>query len=178
MAVSLLLGVFGLSCVVVGLWLWGGSVAIDGWPTLQYSLLVTGLVTLLLALPVPYRLIKKHNALAAGAHAAGRRQPRPWHSMRLRDVLAECHASPQPTKAGLSAQAAEERLEQQGPNSLDIITPISFWDTLMKELHEPTLVLLQVVAVLYALIGDLNEAMLALGINAAMILAEVATEHR
>lgn len=175
--VSVALGAAGVACVGVGIWLWGGGVAVPGWPTLHAGLLITGLVACALAAPVPYRLVVKH---AAGGASAGRgpRPARPWHALRLPELLSEAHAAPAPTKTGLSAAAAAERRAVQGPNALELAAPVAFTDVLMKELHEPTLVLLQAVAVLYALIGEVHEALLALGINVAMILAEVSTEHR
>jgi hypothetical protein len=175
--VSAALGAAGAACVCVGIWLWGGGVAVPGWPTLHAGLLITGLVACALAAPVPYRLVVKHTE-AGGGGGRGPRPARAWHAMRLGQLLAEAHAAPAPTKTGLSSAAAAERRAVQGPNALELSKPVTVTAVLMRELHEPTLVLLQGVAVLYALIGDVHEALLALGINVAMILAEVATEHR
>lgn len=171
--VSIVLACAGLSAFVCGVWAAGTSTSL---PVPPAGLCICGLVLLSLAAPAPYSLITK-------AHRQkGSTRPRkgflPYHSYHLAEVLAETHASDAPTKAGLSSAAASQRLTRVGPNTIRRKPPPSATDTLMREIQEPTLVLLQVIGMTYSLIGDLSEALLALGINCLLIGTEVATEHR
>lgn len=79
---------------------------------------------------------------------------------------------------GLCSTEAKLRLAVHGPNSVPPPVPPPLWRVLLKEVHEPQQVLLLFVAVLYGLIGEIEEAALALGVIATMVIAEVLTEVR
>lgn len=101
-----------------------------------------------------------------------------WHTGTVAEVAARLKLSPDGYSGGLTAATAAERAAVFGPNALPSVSPPPVWQSVVKEVHEPQQVLLLVVAVLYALVGEVEEASLALGVILLMIFSEVLTETR
>jgi Ca2+-transporting ATPase len=113
---------------------------------------------------------------AASAPPVAPQPARAWHDAPLPAVLAalRCDAA-----AGLTHADAAARLATHGANELaPAAPPLNLFVKLLDEVHEPQQQLLLAVAVLFALVGEVDEAALALGVIGLMALAEVWTEAR
>lgn len=80
--------------------------------------------------------------------------------------------------SGLNSVAAGLRLQVFGRNLLPQPKSKPLWYAVLDEVHEPQQKLLLIVAVLYTLVGEVEEGGMALGVIALMVLAEVITEWR
>eukprot|EP00243_Klebsormidium_subtile_P005586 TRINITY_DN224_c0_g1_i4.p1 TRINITY_DN224_c0_g1~~TRINITY_DN224_c0_g1_i4.p1 ORF type:complete len:895 (+),score=147.78 TRINITY_DN224_c0_g1_i4:515-3199(+) len=80
--------------------------------------------------------------------------------------------------AGLPLFLVTTRQAEYGPNMIGTKKPPGYWSYFIKEIYEPTQLLLLAVGVLYALFGGLSEACTAFGIILLMVGAEVHTEWR
>lgn len=94
--------------------------------------------------------------------------------------MAELQADP---LSGLTKEEAAERLSKYGPNIVSQPTTrvgivFAFFLVFLKEVHEPTQILLLVVAVIYALVGEVVEGCVAIGIICLMMLCEAVSEYR
>lgn len=83
--------------------------------------------------------------------------------------------------SGLSAAQAAERLQQDGPNSLPTDQPRGLWAIVRETLSDPMFALLLGAAVLYLVLGDLQEGLILLGlvlvVLALTLYQEGKTEH-
>jgi Ca2+-transporting ATPase len=79
---------------------------------------------------------------------------------------------------GLDEARAASRLASTGPNRLVEERRITFLAVLREEVAEPMILLLLAVGVLYALTGELRDALAIFAIIAAVILVEVFNEYR
>lgn len=137
------------------------SVSVDALPSLPFGLFTLSAVSLLLSGDGLVELLAKKAKDADDAkQALSAAASIPWHAM---DV-AECR----------------DRLRTlaQEPNALPKPAGPSIWRSLLKEAQEAQQALLLLVAVLYAFVGEAEEAALALGVIALMILCETVTEFR
>jgi P-type Ca2+ transporter type 2C len=79
---------------------------------------------------------------------------------------------------GLTGAQAHERLQRWGRNAVPPQPARPLWRTVLAEVHEPQQRLLLCVAVAYALVGEVEEAALALAVIGLIVLVEVLTEQR
>ncbi len=98
-----------------------------------------------------------------------------WHSLASADVAGRLGTDP---AAGLTTAEASRRLGQIGPNSLRQPRSEPWWEEAVEALTEPLILLLIAVAGLYALLGELGDAVTILLVIIAVAGVEVATETR
>lgn len=82
-----------------------------------------------------------------------------------------------PTTGLTSAQAAQ-RLAKYGINRLVEPRQVTFWSVLSEEVREPLILLLLAVAVVYSLVGKLEDVIAIVLVVAAVVAVEVYTEYR
>ncbi len=99
----------------------------------------------------------------------------PWHTLTANDVCAQAGVE---SLAGLSDAEARERLAQFGPNRLREAKREPLWEIFLEELREPMILLLLVTGVLYALWGDLTDALTIFGVILTLVGVEAFNEHR
>ena len=80
--------------------------------------------------------------------------------------------------SGLTAAEAAKRLKSYGPNRIFEPRRISFFGIAWRELSEPMIFLLLVVAFLYGIWGDLEDAVTIFVVILLLVLAEVINEFR
>lgn len=165
-----------LAAIAIAAWLLASPAIVPGVSSLPFGLFVFAGVACLLAANALVKPIEQLCASrgAATAPTAPPVQHRPWHALDATACAATVEAPPD----GLPAHVAAARLRDAGENVLTFRFTGSLWRALLKEVHEPQQMLLLLVAVLYALIGEIEEAGLALAVIALMMLAEVVTEYR
>jgi Ca2+-transporting ATPase len=78
-----------------------------------------------------------------------------WHAMGAEDVLEELDTL---AERGLTAEEAESRLQEFGPNQLAEAPPTTFWQMLWEQFNNFVVILLIVAALVSALLGDFIEA--------------------
>ncbi|NIP59226.1 MAG: HAD-IC family P-type ATPase, partial [Gemmatimonadetes bacterium] len=79
---------------------------------------------------------------------------RPWHALPGEEALERLNA----TSEGLTADEAERRLREHGPNALMVREPVPAWKILVDQVRSLVVGLLAVVAVLALSLGDHLEA--------------------
>lgn len=79
---------------------------------------------------------------------------------------------------GLSSEEAQKRYAQVGPNTLTLEKKEPFWEEFLEELHEPMVLLLLVTGVLYAIWGELSDAITIFVIILTLNTVEVVNEQR
>jgi len=100
---------------------------------------------------------------------------RPWHSSGIDVTLAVLGTDAQ---KGLSGDTAKQRLEVVGPNCLEEERQVTFWKVAKEEVAEPMILLLLAVAILYALWGELRDAIAIFLIIAGISCVEIFNEYR
>jgi len=85
-----------------------------------------------------------------------------WHPGSLADVLGRLESS----AAGLGTREAKLRLEQFGPNALQVSPPVSAWQILLDQLKSIVVALLFVASILALALGDRLEAVAILAVLA------------
>jgi len=80
--------------------------------------------------------------------------------------------------AGLSAEEARKRLTRFGPNRLRKEKREPIWEIFLEEIREAMIMLLLVTGVLYALWGELADALTIFAVILALVSVEVFNEHR
>lgn len=170
-ALSLVLGTLGIS----------RKWELPGLPHFFFGVIVLAVVLFLLALPIAWESLPEkwrrgcwETRSEEGTHEQMLIDPPPWEI----PALAVCRELGTHPKRGLSPQEADERLTGGGPNKVAEPEGPSFLAFLIKELYEPTQLMLVGVGVLYAMFGGWGEAATALAAILLMILAEVGTEFR
>jgi Ca2+-transporting ATPase len=86
---------------------------------------------------------------------------RGWHALDTPDVLGRLGADP---ARGLTTAEAGARLEKYGPNELNLERKVSPWSLLLHQFTNVLIIILLVATVLSALVGELFDAALILGI--------------
>ena len=99
----------------------------------------------------------------------------PWHSRPIQDAVAYLKADAQ---TGLTQAESRERLAQSGPNRLEEEKHDSFWKEFLEELQEPMILLLLVTGVLYAIWGELSDAITIFVVILTLNTIEVVNELR
>ena len=90
-------------------------------------------------------------------------------SLPIEEALRHLETTPQ----GLSAEEAESRLDQYGPNELTHLKRPGFWGDILRRFKSPLVVQLLVIALVSALIGETKAAV----IVSAMILLSVGMSY-
>eukprot|EP00271_Cylindrocystis_brebissonii_P008768 TRINITY_DN23257_c0_g1_i1.p1 TRINITY_DN23257_c0_g1~~TRINITY_DN23257_c0_g1_i1.p1 ORF type:complete len:1087 (+),score=134.22 TRINITY_DN23257_c0_g1_i1:592-3852(+) len=180
-----LLAIFGGALLSLALGIFGAVLKwhVPGLPNVFFGLDVLGTVLFLLGVPIslealsewrPSRTNSANNLEQPGAAVISMTTP-PW----ARDASSVCKELGSDVVAGLSEAVAAERRARHGENSWESVKlGIPFLAFIVKEIYEPTQLLLVGVGVLYALVGEVEEACAAFGVIALMITAESWTEFR
>ena len=150
----------------VAAWLISDSVVLPGVSSLPFGLLVFAGVALLLSAD------KLVNPMASfmrwcfcrpvpdqDKNLIRKREQRLWHAMTLNECAAALEVAADSSSDGLSTEEATVLLVKAGENRLPKKPPRPMWRQLIKEVHEPQQTLLLVVAVLYALVGEVRKEM-------------------
>jgi Ca2+-transporting ATPase len=98
-----------------------------------------------------------------------------WHPLSGREACARLDTD---EDAGLTEAAAARRLAQYGPNRLAEEKREPWWEVLLDELREPTVLLLLVTGVLYSLWGELEDAITILAVILLVAGVELWNEQR
>ncbi|GAP15713.1 cation transport ATPase [Longilinea arvoryzae] len=99
----------------------------------------------------------------------------PWHTASVDETIARLQTN---QTNGLTDPEAGRRLTQAGPNTLAVERPESFWHEFFEELHEPMVLMLLVTGVLYAIWGEVSEAITIFVIILTLNTVEVTNEQR
>ncbi len=98
-----------------------------------------------------------------------------WHALEIEEINAQLRGN---TSAGLTNEGALERLHHFGPNSLVEEKHESFWKEFLEELSEPLILMLLGTGVLYALWGELSDAITIFVVILTLNTVEVVNEQR
>ena len=101
--------------------------------------------------------------------------PQPWHTRSVAESITQLGSDPE---RGLTTSEATHRLQQEGPNELNIRRKGSWWKEAREPLTEPLVLLLLAVAVLYGILGELADAITILIVIVTVASVEVANEGR
>ncbi len=101
--------------------------------------------------------------------------PSDWHTRTPEDITTALGSS---LADGLSDQEARQHLDQYGPNSLTAGKKAPFWEEFFEELREPMVLMLLVTGVLYAIWGELADAITIFVIILTLNTVEVVNEQR
>ena len=101
--------------------------------------------------------------------------PALWHVLSARETAGLLRT---PLEEGLSNAEAARRLHENGPNRIRLERPEPFYREFFKELKEPLILLLLLAGVLYAVWGELTEALVIFGVILALNTIEVLNERR
>lgn len=99
----------------------------------------------------------------------------PGHARPVRDVVAALGSDP---TTGLRAAEAAKRLRQVGRNELTAARREPWWSEAVEALAEPLQLLLLAVAVLYAILGELEDALTIFAVILAVATIEIVNETR
>ncbi len=98
-----------------------------------------------------------------------------WHTFTIDETGSQLGSS---ITAGLTDQEAKSRLNRFGQNSLTEEKKESFWHEFFEELGEPMVLMLLVTGVLYAIWGELSDAITIFVIILTLNTVEVVNEQR
>ncbi len=113
-------------------------------------------------------------ATADAEPAARTAVPAGWHATGLEDLLRRLDATDQ----GLSTADAKRRLDNWGPNSLQLAGPVSAWRILLEQFRSIVVLLLIAAMLVAGLLGDPIEALAILGVLVINAAIGFATELR
>ncbi len=100
----------------------------------------------------------------------------PWHALNSDEITAKLETDP---LTGLSEAEAEQRLQRFGRNRLAEERRITFWAVAREEVfEEPMILLLLVVAGVYALSGEIRDALAIFLVILGVVSVEVFNEYR
>ncbi len=100
---------------------------------------------------------------------------RPWHARPAAELTAVLATD---LERGLSPAEAAARLVQAGRNEVAVGHPEPWWAAALEALAEPLILLLLATALLYALLGELEDALTIFAVILAVAAAEVVNETR
>ncbi|HUX86104.1 MAG TPA: HAD-IC family P-type ATPase, partial [Chloroflexota bacterium] len=100
---------------------------------------------------------------------------RRWYTQPIDAIETELGTS---LIVGLSPTEASARARQLGPNTLERAKVEPWWEEVVESLTEPLVLLLLVVAVLYAVLGSLGDALTILAVILLVAAVEVMNESR
>src|SRR5512136_946366 len=103
------------------------------------------------------------------------KQPAVWHTLTIQATCAHLGAD---AATGLSDAEAARRLARFGPNTLSAERKEPFWEEFIEELREPMVLMLLVTGVLYAIWGELGDAITIFVIILTLNAVEVVNEQR
>src|SRR5512136_131620 len=103
------------------------------------------------------------------------KQPAVWHTLTVQETCAHLGAD---AATGLSDTEATRRLERYGPNTLTADKKEPFWQEFVEELREPMVLMLLVTGVLYAIWGEIGDAVTIFVIILTLNTVEVVNEQR
>ena len=166
-----------LAAMAVASWVVADGVVV-AYVSLPFGLYVFAGVALLLSGDGIFKFYGRRARRSSPATATASCVVQPWSDMSLEQCCEALVLPPHHCDRGWSAPEAAAALARHGPNVLPMEVGPSLWRALLKELHEPQQKLLLIVAVLYALVGQVDEAALAIGVIVLMAIAEVVTEVR
>lgn len=98
-----------------------------------------------------------------------------WHGLDPERLARRLGANP---ATGLGSEEARARLERDGPNRLRPARRVSFLEVFLEEVREPMILLLLVTGTLYAIWGDLEDAITIFVVIAVLVGVEVGNEAR
>ena len=101
--------------------------------------------------------------------------PQKWHALHPEEVVASLKGD---RSTGLGDEEASGRLERHGPNTLIAEKKEPFWKEFFEELREPMVLMLLVTGGLYALWGELADAITIFVIILTLNTVEVLNEQR
>ncbi len=118
--------------------------------------------------------MKKNGEPLPDASAKGATDTR-WHARSAQETAHLLQAS---VGKGLTPAEAGRRLQEKGPNRLRTGKPQSFWKEFLEELKEPLILLLLVAGVLYAVWGEVRDALVIFAVILTLNTVEVLHEQR
>jgi len=118
--------------------------------------------------------MKKNRQSLPIANAVGETETS-WHSFSFEETARLLQS---PMEKGLTNVEADRRLLEKGPNRIGIEKHESFWKEFFEELREPLILLLLVTGVLYAIWGELRDALVIFGVILTLNTVEVLNEQR
>ncbi len=98
-----------------------------------------------------------------------------WHSLSVEETLGRLGTD---AGRGLTEEEAAGRLVEAGPNSLKVEKPEPFWKEFLEELTEPLVLLLLATGILYAVWGEVRDAMVIFAVILTLNTVEVSNEQR
>lgn len=98
-----------------------------------------------------------------------------WHTESPEEIAAQFSSS---LDQGLSSEDAEKRLNELGQNTLTEEKEESFWHEFIEGLREPMVLMLIVTGILYAIWGELSDAITIFVIILTLNTVEVVNEQR
>src|SRR5512143_695972 len=98
-----------------------------------------------------------------------------WHTLTTHEVSTQFGTD---AATGLSGTEATQRLARFGPNTLAAEKRETFWEEFIEELREPMVLMLLVTGVLYAIWGELEDAIIIFVIILTLNTVEVVNEQR
>ncbi len=101
--------------------------------------------------------------------------PLPWHTLSAMEVLAHFETT---ADGGLSEAEARQRLSRFGPNRLRVKESEPLWEMILEELREPMVLLLLAAGALYALWGEVTDALTIFFVILTLAGIEVFNERR
>lgn len=110
-----------------------------------------------------------------GASPQVKEPSHPWHSFAPEQTLALLNSD---VELGLSRAEAERRLAEHGPNRLVDERQTTFWKVAKEEVTDPMILLLLAVGVIYALWGELRDAIAIFVIIGGISFIEIFNEYR
>ncbi|MGE5222577.1 MAG: cation-translocating P-type ATPase, partial [Omnitrophica WOR_2 bacterium] len=99
-----------------------------------------------------------------------------WHTATLDEAASQVGSSS--LNDGLTDEEAKARLLQVGPNSLSAEKKEAFWEEFFEELREPMVLMLLVTGVLYAIWGEIADAVTIFVVILTLNTVEVINEQR
>lgn len=151
-------------------------------PNLYAGLLVFGVLGMLLSIPPIEKVWRKQQKRKkedkrGKDHVESLKtqlQPPPW-SRSAGSLCQELRVRP---AMGLTASEARDRLREYGANRIEVLAMPNYLSFFVKEIYEPTQLLLLCVGGLYVMFGSLEEGATAFIVIFLLVVAEVGTEWR
>lgn len=117
-------------------------------------------------------LIKQKNTLVPSPREG---KEEAWHNLSPAEVAGRLQVS---EAGGITSLEAQERLNRYGPNTLRQEKREPFWEEFFEELREPLILLLLFTGVLYAIWGELSDAITIFAVILILNTVEVVNEQR